>query len=141
MPNGHQFEVFKGSPNQKIIRLGAVKDCQRAMDLMYRMYARLPGDYFIRNASTMETVSSVQSTGKSFGPTHFDIFRGLPDRNAVWVETVEGLSDARGRMEEIAITTSGTYFLFSRIDHSILGYAEGAAIDKPQADSQPGTAA
>lgn len=142
MPNDYQYEVFKGSPDDKTIRLGAVKDCERAKQLMYRMYARLPGDYFILSTSTREVVCSVKSSAdKSCGPTHFDIFCGLPDKNANWVDTVEGLAAARHRMEEIARTNPGRYFLFSRIDHSILGFAEGNTAGKAAGQSKSGTAA
>jgi hypothetical protein len=51
----------------------------------------------------------------------FDIFRGRGhDKNAVWVEAVVGLSEARRRMAEIAITYPGEYFVFSPSSHCIL---------------------
>lgn len=50
----------------------------------------------------------------------FDIFAGMVDKNAIWVETVRGLSGARERMEVIAKQNPGHYFVFSRTDHSIL---------------------
>ena len=50
----------------------------------------------------------------------FDIFYGTSDKNAVWIEAVEGLSNARARMEEIAATHPGQYFVFSATSHSIL---------------------
>jgi hypothetical protein len=47
--NVEEYEIFKGSPHAKSVRLGTVGGCQRATELMYRMYARSPGDYFIRD--------------------------------------------------------------------------------------------
>lgn len=51
----------------------------------------------------------------------FDIFFGAVDRYAVWVESVCGLSSARGRMEALAAEKPGIYFLFSSQSHTILG--------------------
>ena len=50
----------------------------------------------------------------------FDIFSGTPDKDAVWVECVCGLSNARERMERIAAQKPGRYFLFSVLSHSVL---------------------
>jgi hypothetical protein len=122
-----EYEVFKGSPKAKPFRLGSVRGSERATQLMYRMYARLPGDYFIRQTSTEEVIISVQrqcdllSVGKE--PT-FDIFRGVPEKNAVWIDAAEGLLGARERMEQIARVEPGRYFVFSRLDHSVLAYVE-----------------
>jgi hypothetical protein len=50
----------------------------------------------------------------------FDIFRGTTDKDAVWVEAVTGLSDARRRMEEIAAATPGRYFVFGLESNAVL---------------------
>jgi hypothetical protein len=50
----------------------------------------------------------------------FDIFSGADDKDAVWIESVLGLRRARKRMEEIAATTPGQYFVFGSASHSIL---------------------
>lgn len=139
-----EYEVFKGLPGAKAIRLGAVRGCERATQLMYRMYARLPGDYFVRDIATREVASSVRvqpAAQTTFGPAYFDIFRGWPDKNAVWVETLEGLAAARERMEEIAKALPARYFVFSRVDHSILAYTEGQTRDLPKAQTQTNSAA
>jgi hypothetical protein len=39
--------------------------------------------------------------------------------DAVWIEAVEGLSNARERMQAIAGATPGRYFVFSSRDRSI----------------------
>jgi hypothetical protein len=56
--------------------------------------------------------------------SRFDIFSGTPDKDAVWVECVLGLSNARGRMEQIAAQKPGRYFLFSLLSHSVLSKTE-----------------
>lgn len=129
-----EYEVFKGTPEVRPFRLGYVRGCERATELMYRMYSRVPGDYFIRHSATSEIVASVQSTARQAVRAHqpvFDIFRGLPDKDAVWVETVNGLSSARDRMEQIARIQPAQYFVFSRLDHSVLALTEIASAGPP----------
>jgi len=43
----------------------------------------------------------------------FDIFSGTPEAHALWVEAIEGFSNARQRMGQIAAEKPGKYFLFS----------------------------
>ena len=50
----------------------------------------------------------------------FDIFSGGSDKDGVWIDSVEGLSNARERIEQIAAKTPGKYFLFSAKSSSIL---------------------
>ena len=50
----------------------------------------------------------------------FEVFSGGPDRDAVWLESVEGFSNARERMEQIAEQKPGQYFVFSRQQDAIL---------------------
>jgi hypothetical protein len=54
----------------------------------------------------------------------FDIFTGTSDKDAIWLEAVEGLSNARARMHEIAAQIPGQYFIFSPGDHQILARTE-----------------
>ena len=51
------------------------------------------------------------------------IFSGTP-KNARWEESAEGLSNARERMEQLAGTKPGQYFLFSINSGSILAQTE-----------------
>ena len=53
----------------------------------------------------------------------FHIFWGTP-RNASWEESVEGLSNVRERMEHLATTRAGKYFLLSIGTCSILAQTE-----------------
>jgi hypothetical protein len=50
----------------------------------------------------------------------FDVFSGASEKDAVWLESVEGLSDTRRRMERLAANVPGAYFLYSPLSHSIL---------------------
>jgi hypothetical protein len=54
----------------------------------------------------------------------FDIFAGDQGKDALWIEAVAGLSNARERMEQIAKEKPGKYFLFSSTVHSILARTE-----------------
>lgn len=42
----------------------------------------------------------------------YDLFKGTSEENALWIETVEGLQAAMDRMDCLALTTPGDYFLF-----------------------------
>jgi hypothetical protein len=50
----------------------------------------------------------------------FDVFSGVSERDAVWRECVEGLSNARQRMQQMAASVPGAYFVYSPLSHSIL---------------------
>jgi hypothetical protein len=50
----------------------------------------------------------------------FDVFSGASEKDAVFRVSVEGLSNARRRMEQMAANVPGAYFLYSPLSHSIL---------------------
>lgn len=54
----------------------------------------------------------------------FDVFFGAPDRDAVWVCTVQGLANAKERMDQLATKEPGRYFVFYAPDRSILAQTE-----------------
>lgn len=54
------------------------------------------------------------------GRLKYEIFSGIPDRDAVWIEAVEGLASALERMEKIAEDTPGPYFIFYAQSHSVV---------------------
>jgi len=54
----------------------------------------------------------------------FEIFSGGPDKDPLWIETVEGLANARARLEQIAILEPGQYFLFSFRSQKLLSRVE-----------------
>jgi hypothetical protein len=45
--------------------------------------------------------------------TPFDIFSGLPGKNAKWVESAAGLDAAKQRMKQLAAQHPGSYFIFN----------------------------
>ena len=49
----------------------------------------------------------------------FDIFSGAPDRDARWLETVEGLGASLERLNEIAAENPGRYFVFDPREHLV----------------------
>ena len=44
--------------------------------------------------------------------TAYDLFKGTPQENALWLETLEGLRPAIDRMNRLALTKPDDYFLF-----------------------------
>lgn len=54
----------------------------------------------------------------------FDIFSGSVDKDAMWIEAVDGLNAARKRMEEIALEVPGRYFVFSAYSRTILAQVD-----------------
>ena len=61
MDDNITYDVFKRNPQKKPFWLGSVKGWTRAVDLMNRMAARLPGDYFVWNPITQELVTEVRA--------------------------------------------------------------------------------
>jgi hypothetical protein len=50
----------------------------------------------------------------------YDIFSGRVDRDAMWLETVDGLGAAVERMKEYAKQSPGCYFVFCTNTHSAI---------------------
>jgi len=50
----------------------------------------------------------------------FDIFSGSSDKDAVWLECVDGLSEARQRLEYITAVRPGAYFLYDHASRSVI---------------------
>jgi hypothetical protein len=59
----------------------------------------------------------------------YHIFSGLRDKNAMWLEYVDGLGNAYERMKELARQNPGPYFVFSAETHEVL-----ASIDTSEGD-------
>ena len=51
----------------------------------------------------------------------FDIFCGRVDKDAVWVETVEGFGNAYELMTKIAEGIPGSYFIVTQKTHTLRG--------------------
>jgi hypothetical protein len=56
----------------------------------------------------------------------FGIFKGLHDRNAKWVEAVEGETKAIRRMNEMAAKDPGPYFVFSAYTHTVIAVTDSS---------------
>ncbi|HJZ63136.1 MAG TPA: hypothetical protein VKD70_02380 [Candidatus Acidoferrum sp.] len=67
----------------------------------------------------------------------FEIFSGqFPEKDATWIESVEGLGQAADRMYELAKEKPGPYFVFHMVSHQVL-----AVIDTtPKAKGKTGIA-
>jgi hypothetical protein len=50
----------------------------------------------------------------------YDIFCGHVDKDAVWIETVDGLGAATDRMKQLAEEKPGPYFVFCTETHKVL---------------------
>ncbi|MGH9574734.1 MAG: hypothetical protein ACRD40_14550 [Candidatus Acidiferrales bacterium] len=50
----------------------------------------------------------------------FDIFAGEIQKNAIWFEAVNGLEEAKIRMEQIAARTPGKYFVYCSTTRSVV---------------------
>ena len=54
----------------------------------------------------------------------FDIFAGASDKHAIWRESVDGLSNARERLQQIAAHDPGQYFILCCASNTIMGRVE-----------------
>ena len=61
----------------------------------------------------------------------FDIFSGT-FKKASWIEAVQGLSNARERMQQIAEEKPGQYFLFCTRTHASVAEIQTFAMPRPQ---------
>lgn len=67
----------------------------------------------------------------------FDIFSGLPNtKDAVWLETVEGLGNACDRMKALAAATPGPYFVFHPYARAILASTDTTPKTQLNSNSQ-----
>jgi hypothetical protein len=60
----------------------------------------------------------------------YDIFSGLRDKDAVWLECVEGLGAAYEHMKEFAAKSPGPYFVFCPQTHKILASIDTSNVQK-----------
>ena len=62
----------------------------------------------------------------------FDIFTGTSEKNAIWLESVDGLSNARARMHDIAARIPGLYFVFSVGSRSVVAQIESETVKRSE---------
>ena len=54
----------------------------------------------------------------------FDIFAGEIQKNAIWLEAVAGLEEAKIRMEQVAARSPGKYFVYCSTTRSVVATLE-----------------
>jgi hypothetical protein len=52
--------------------------------------------------------------------SQFDIFRRLPDGKPMWMETFEVLDEAKMRLDRLALSYPGEYFIYSLKDGRVI---------------------
>jgi hypothetical protein len=57
-------------------------------------------------------------------PSKVEIFAGEIHKNAIWLETVNGLDEAKMRMEQIARQNPGKYFAYCSTTRSVVAKLE-----------------
>lgn len=67
---------------------------------------------------------SSPKAGPSEEAPKFDIFFGAPNRDAIWVCAVRGLSNAKERMDKIAMEQPGRYFILNAAERTVLAQTE-----------------
>jgi len=56
----------------------------------------------------------------------YDIFRKLPAGEPVWVEAVQGLEDAKSRLNELVSVRPGDYYIYDLGHERIVAMASSA---------------
>ena len=56
----------------------------------------------------------------------FDIFKGLPDGNFLWVDAVQGLPEAKSHINQLALTEPGRYLIHSQQLGFVLEHVGGS---------------
>lgn len=54
----------------------------------------------------------------------FDIFAGEIQKNAIWLEAVAGLEEAKIKMEQVAARSPGKYFVYCSTTRSVVATLE-----------------
>jgi hypothetical protein len=70
----------------------------------------------------------------------YDIFSGALDKNALWLEAVDGLGPAFERMKQIAANSPGTYFVFCSSTHKVLASIDTSAGPQQQKNADRASA-
>jgi hypothetical protein len=71
----------------------------------------------------------------------FDLFSGVGKQDAVWLESVAGLENAKRRMERRAIEKPGAYFVFDLSADAIVAKTDSGGPPKPRSwEGEGGTA-
>jgi hypothetical protein len=57
-------------------------------------------------------------------PPRFDIFSGVPARNAMWIETADAFNAAQRRIRALAEKKPGPYFVFSSEAKQVVAWVD-----------------
>jgi hypothetical protein len=107
-------EISKETLNQLLEQAVAEPDRERFLELLREI-----GQRIARTRGKGRPLKAI-SFRRSMETETFDLFAGPPDRNAVWRESVVGIDPARKRMEEIAATFPGEYFIFHEASRAVV---------------------
>ncbi len=66
----------------------------------------------------------------------YDLFSGIFDKNAMWLEAVEGLGNAFERMKDLASEAPGSYFVFCTRTHQVLASVDTSVLPNNQENSK-----
>jgi hypothetical protein len=100
--------------DQLLQEAAAEKDRARWMQLL-RKISRIRAERWLKSPRPVHRERIVEA---EVAP--LDIFSGVPDANAVWIERVKGIDEARRRIHEIAAENPGEYFVFQPRSHAVL---------------------
>ena len=63
----------------------------------------------------------------------FDVFSGFLEKDAKWLESIEGLGAATQRMFQLSVIQPGPYFVFDYKQHKVLASTDTSP--KPKSNS------
>jgi hypothetical protein len=66
----------------------------------------------------------------------FDIFRGINEKDATWLEAASSLPEARLRMNELSAETPGQYFVFRKESSSVVARTDTRKSTSPRSEGQ-----
>jgi hypothetical protein len=61
----------------------------------------------------------------------FDLFMKLSDGHPIWIKAVEGLEEAKGELQQMAVAAPGDYFIFDTTNGRIISAGEGTCPASP----------
>ncbi len=144
--DGDYWDIY-GAVTRGLIKKPKVVLMSQTLDLAECEQAKACGIFAViespcRRASVEWTVAlakrAERAAPRSAPPERvpkFDIFAGVPDRDAMWICAVRGLANAKERMDQIAVERPGRYFIFYPPERTILAQIETFAKPAPVAKS------
>jgi hypothetical protein len=123
---GPRLVIFRDLVENGVVWVESAQGLERAKQRMEQIATEQPGKYFVFDLQTAAILAKMEAARELHCPNEpiFDIFSGTSDKDAVWLESVPGLSTARERMERIATVSPGAYFLYNSSSRSILARSD-----------------